>query len=382
MTASSGPPRTLPPASSGIAGLDPALGGGFLWGDNVIWRCTDAEVLARIYGAIGPPSRDAGYALLTVEGGRLAQGGGRTDGPDALLSDLERTVPERSPAVVLFEPFAAMAQRWGTAEAAGFYERCCPALLDMGAVAYWAMGPGEEPFATLTDEMAQCIVEIDGDVLRITKAEGRQPARAGTVLRLAEAAGEIVAEPPAAAQLVAEALTRLRREHGLAQSELARLAGVSQSAVSQAERGQHSLSLDTVLRLAANLGTSLDELLGVRRDGRPTHLLGRHRLGSGPGARVIVDAPQLPSRVVVVEVAPHGTTRLGRAQAVLPATVCVASGLVEARLASTAAVLRPGEAAVVPDGRVESLRNLSDEPAVAFVVYGAPGSDASAQPQS
>ena len=30
------------------------------------------------------------------------------------------------------------------------------------------------------------------------------------------------------------------------------------------------------------------------------------------------------------------------------------------------------------EGRVESLRNLSDQPAVAFVVYGAPGSDPSA----
>ena len=48
---------------------------------------------------------------------------------------------------------------------------------------------------------------------------------------------------------------------GSAQSELAQLAGVSASAISQAERGQRGLSLQTLLDLSARLDITIDELL-------------------------------------------------------------------------------------------------------------------------
>src|SRR5262249_31213999 len=53
---------------------------------------------------------------------------------------------------------------------------------------------------------------------------------------------------------------RLRRD--LSQSDLARLAGVSPSAISQVERGERGLSLETLMALSGRLNVTLDELLG------------------------------------------------------------------------------------------------------------------------
>jgi len=59
----------------------------------------------------------------------------------------------------------------------------------------------------------------------------------------------------------------------LSQAELASLAGVSASAISQVERGRRGLSLETLLDLSARLNVTLDELL--RGDEAPGYRLAR-----------------------------------------------------------------------------------------------------------
>jgi len=56
------------------------------------------------------------------------------------------------------------------------------------------------------------------------------------------------------------AACRLRRD--LSQSDLARLAKVPPSAISQVERGERGLSLETLMALSGRLNITLDELLG------------------------------------------------------------------------------------------------------------------------
>lgn len=68
---------------------------------------------------------------------------------------------------------------------------------------------------------------------------------------------------------VGQRLGRLRRERGLTQAELAQALDVPQSYISRYERGVLRLHADLIIRSAAILRTSADELLGLTpaRDG-------------------------------------------------------------------------------------------------------------------
>jgi DNA-binding XRE family transcriptional regulator len=56
---------------------------------------------------------------------------------------------------------------------------------------------------------------------------------------------------------IAEQVSARRRELGLSQQELARLVGTTQSAVARLERGARPPRIDTLLRIAAALESSL-----------------------------------------------------------------------------------------------------------------------------
>jgi transcriptional regulator with XRE-family HTH domain len=67
----------------------------------------------------------------------------------------------------------------------------------------------------------------------------------------------------------AELLVEAREQAGLSQSELAKLAGTSQSAVARLERGQVSPSLATLRRLARAAGFDVQVSLAPRPTGDP-----------------------------------------------------------------------------------------------------------------
>ncbi len=213
--------------------------------------------------------------------------------------------------------------------------------------------------------MTQCVVILHDGRMRVAKAEGRPPGIEGSVFRYrVEDGSPVLAAAPAAARL-GTALKAVRTTRGLSQSALARLAGVSPSAISQAERGQRGLSLDTLLDLSAKLNITLDELLRgevvpgyrlVRRDDPWTGSAGGPIPSSttpGPacGPTSSGSAPGIGDAHIV-----HKGVEL----------VTVATGLVQVRLSGGQPVLRGGEALLADSSRIEGWRNLSDREALVF----------------
>ena len=155
---------------------------------------------------------------------------------------------------------------------------------------------------------------------------------------------------------------------GINQSELARLAGVSPSAISQAERGQRGLSLETLLELTGKLGITLDELL--RGEVAPGYRLARRH---DPLARTegkplpLLDDAASGLRAYSVRLPPRGSGAPGLAHAGIE-VIAVATGLVQIVLTTGRPVLREGEAILVEHSRVTGWRNLGEREARLFWV--------------
>ena len=69
-------------------------------------------------------------------------------------------------------------------------------------------------------------------------------------------------------EVIGNRLARLRKERSLSQQELATILKVSQSNVSDYERGHLRLHADVIVTLARVLNVSTDELLGVESSPR------------------------------------------------------------------------------------------------------------------
>ena len=75
-----------------------------------------------------------------------------------------------------------------------------------------------------------------------------------------------------------ERVARLRREKGLTQEDLAERLGVTQPVVSDYERGRLRLHGELIVQLAQILGTTADEILGLKASGRSSTALRNRRL--------------------------------------------------------------------------------------------------------
>src|SRR3954469_23635244 len=273
-------------ASTGVAPLAAALHG-LYWGDNVVWETEQQAAVEPFYAALAGERHAhdlAAYVTLTraPEDVAAAYPGfevidARPGRPLGRAAPLLQTVYERCDraerSLLLFDPLDEMADRWGTDTARAFFVRCCPHLLEVGAIAYWSVGHGA-PLAKLRREIAevtQCVFALSEDRLRIAKAEARGPGVEGSVFRMRVEDGRPVLEAAPAAARLGTALRAVRTQRNLSQSDLARLLGISPSAVSQAERGRRGLSLETLLDACTKLDLTLDELL--RGDVNPGYRL-------------------------------------------------------------------------------------------------------------
>ncbi|MDQ3874332.1 MAG: helix-turn-helix domain-containing protein, partial [Actinomycetota bacterium] len=168
---------------------------------------------------------------------------------------------------------------------------------------------------------------------------------------------------------IGTALRATRTQRQLSQSDLARLAGVSPSAISQAERGQRGLSLETLLELTGRLGTTVDELL--RGDVVAGYRLGRRhhpRTRRGDSAHQplpLLDDPAAGLRAYLVHLPPRqsGSPHIAHKGIEL---VAVANGLVQVILANGRPVLRRGEVLLVEATSVEGWRNLGPSEVTLF----------------
>ena len=71
-----------------------------------------------------------------------------------------------------------MARAWGADATRAFFSRCCPFLLEVGAIAYWSMSARTSLPAVrdTVESVTQCVLRVDERSVRVVKAEGRARA--------------------------------------------------------------------------------------------------------------------------------------------------------------------------------------------------------------
>ncbi len=366
--------------STGVPDLDVLLGG-LIGGDNMVWVSSNADVLDHIERAFLQDGSRRGEPCLYVSASApkakvQAKVGTHCDVVDARprsrLADpvvLEQTLLEAAmaaPTRIVLDGLDAFVQRWGHKKALGFFSRVCPRLFDLGSIAYWRGSRQQlgSRFLEGVGKVTQCVLEITRDQLRVVKAEGRGAALQGRLVRLHTTNGTIHLENERALGRLGEGLRRLRKERHLTQGDLARLAGVSPSAISQAEASHRGLSLDTLLTLSESLGVGLDELL-VNEPATDYVLARRDGSGTGAANAALLDDPSAGLRAYLVRLRPGATGSPPIAHKGVE-LVLVANGLVQIDLGSATPVLRAGDAALATKVPVVGWRNLSAEPARLF----------------
>ena len=367
-------------ASTGIAELDRALDG-LYWGDNVVWvwEAGEASSQGLVYDAIAQRHEDfdkSGYVVASSDPAEVekrwpwiepldARRGTPLSSPRSLLDAIRHfCAPARNP-LVLFDSLEELSNRWGMQTASDFFGRCCPMLLDLGAIAYWSV-PGASHYRSLhrdIEQITQCIIVVGEGRLRISKAEGRPPGTQGQLFRYSVQDGTPKLQPALAAARVGAALRSYRLRRELSQSDLARLAEVSPSAISQVERGERGLSLETLLALSRRLNITLDELLGG--EVTPDYRIGRrHGAGSATAGTVmpLLDDAEAGMRAYLISL-PRSATVEAPFTHKGAELVGVVSGLVQVVLGSGRPVLRRSETLLASRRRIDAWRNVGESEA-------------------
>jgi transcriptional regulator with XRE-family HTH domain len=210
------------------------------------------------------------------------------------------------------------------------------------------------------------VLRVDERSVRVAKAEGRGERVRGSVLHWREEDGHLILEPADVIARVAASLRAVRRARELSQHDLAQLAGVTASAISQAERAERGLSLATLARLSTALGLTIDDLL----HGEDPDL---YRIGRRPdeprrgveGTTTLLGDPSSELRVDLVHLKPRGTGRPAEQQNGT-GVVAIANGLVQIQIGPQTPAVRVGEVLVADSDRVEGWRNIGQSEAFLF----------------
>lgn len=368
----------MEPVGTGFESIDTALGG-LITGDNVVWLTGDDALYHTLSeGFVGKATRGGGRCLYVDFGGGSFDGDPRVDRIDAsarsrlgrpspLADELERRVRSEHPACLVVDRLSRVARRWRRGDPANFFARVCPAMLQAGVTAYWQIDDTlGRTFVDQVRQITQCLLDVRSGRLRVLKAEGRPDALQGIAYRLHVEDGDVHVESAPAGGRLARGMAGIRQQLGLTQHELAAVAGVTPSAISQAEAGTRGLSLDTVVTIADRLDVSVDRLLGasVARSYR----LARHdRARRLAGGQVIALAPDstVGMRVYLVE--------LDAMEEAGPpfehrgiATIAVLRGLMQVDVDEDRPVLRAGDVLIADTDSVKAWRNLRPEPAACY----------------
>ncbi len=350
---------------TGLPGLDAILGG-LIPGDNVVWvaeRQGAYEVAERAFLAearregrsatvvttLAPPAPAPGDGVEVID----ARPGQPAGTPAALAAEIEQRARRDGSQSFVIDDVLTLAVRWGKPTALSFFSRMCPTLLEAGSLAYWRIPRAcGDRFLDAVRQVTQCVLDVRGSQLHVVKAESRPASVQGLLVKVVVSGDDLVVERSSASGRLALALGRLRRDRHLTQAQLAGLAGVTASAISQAEAGTRGLSLDTLVGLADRLGVSLDDLLHGAP--QPGYLLARHdrRRISRPGTIPLFDDPALGVRAYLVLLAPEmaGQPHVKhKGQEV----IAVHRGLVQVTVGSDTPVLRAGDSVLATRDAVQ-----------------------------
>ena len=364
---------------SGIEDLDQILGG-LLAGDNVVWVTDERELflqVERLMLAATPPGERTVHVSCSESKAQVqarlgkevvvldARARSRLSDP-VLLEQTIVTEAKNGATRIAIDGLAPLARQWGLERAVAFFRRVCPRLFDLGAIAYWRVSRTKLGNAAIDEirKVTQCVFELSPKQLRIVKAEGHSALVQGRLFRVSVDADAIHLHAERALGRLAEGLRAVRSERNLSQADLARLAEVSPSAISQAEGGLRGLSLDTLLTLTGALGVGLDSLL--QHEERPDYLLARRARGAELGeSRFLLDDPAAGLRVYLVNLAAgeHGSPPVAHKGTEL---LLVARGLVLVELGDSSPAMRAGDAVLATKVPILSWRNLSPDPSVLF----------------
>ena len=368
--------------STGVSSLYAVLGGWLLAGDNLVWFGGGKGLhiaLQRAYFAAAPQgvecvhvtTREAPEAVAAALGGSIRVLDARPGGPFADPLRLEDAVLERgrAGAWVVVDHLDDLVRRFGPERALALFSRVCPQLFDAGTMCYWRAGTGSRGIRDGIRGVTQCVLEVADDRLRVDKAEGRALVQ-GRIYRIGRTDDEVEIGAERAIGRLAEGLRRLRGVRRLSQSDVARIAGVSPSAISQAESGQRGLGLDTVLAIAEGVGVGLEELLALGSN--PGYVIARRdRTPARRGVTPLLDDSTGGIRAYLVILGPGEsgappTTHKG------PEIVVVGDGLIQLDLGTETPVMRAGDAVLVTSVAVVAWRNLLGRPARFFWILRDP----------
>jgi transcriptional regulator with XRE-family HTH domain len=367
---------------TGVEDLDELLSG-LIPGDNVVWASDDSRVFDSPESRFFAEARRQGVERFYVTTAPDPAALRARLGPDVSILDarpghsladpatLEQTIIRRasaSPMVCLaIDGLGELHRRWGGPRALAFFSRVCPRLFDIGAIAYWRAPLPALPrkFLDQVRQLTQCVLEAASGHLKVVKAEGRPGSVQGRLMRLTlDAGGRIRLHSEQALGRLGRGLERIRQQRHLSQADLARLAGVTPSAISQAEAGRRGLSLDTLCRLAERLGVSVDDLLSTVPP--PGYVVARRDRGGVTAAQTpLLDDPERGLRAYLIRLEPgeQGSPPIPHKGAEL---LLVAAGLVQVQLGSETPVMRSGDAVLATQVPVAAWRNLSATPARLF----------------
>lgn len=359
--------------TSGIPSLDDLLGG-LSAGDNVVWVGDRPDLHDFIESAfLGADQKRSTLVLLSEEATRvpISDGVDVVDGrPGRDLADpvlLEREILRRGSepgARIVVNDLDTLVRRLGAQAAFGFFARTCPRLFDRGGIAYWrASRQRSSRILESVQRVTQCVIDHTGGRLRVVKAEGR-PRVAGRIFDIEIDKESLRMDEVRALSRLADGLRRLRVSRGLTQTDIAGLAGVSPSAISQVESGQRGLNLDTLLTLAAALNVSIDDLLGYQPD--PGYVVARRdRIPARRGLVPLLDDPEAGLRAYLVVLGPGESGDPGSVHKGAE-LILVGSGVVQLLLNEETPVLRAGDALLVTTDAIHGWRNLLPETARLF----------------
>ena len=368
--------------STGAPALDRVLGGLYR-GENVVWQ-VDGVSAAPFYHAIlrleqafdasqwiavsPEPSRLVSeFAQLAIVG---TSPGGATVEPGDLLREVRRRCAAGKRNLLLFESLDTMVRAWGPELTRGFFARCCPLVLEAEAIAYWSMDLRRTPAAIrdTVEAVTQCVLRLDRHSVCVANAEGRDQSVRGSLLHWRsdeEGQGPVLSEAEVSGR-VAASLRALRRSRKISQRQLAEMAGVTASAVSQAERAERGLSLSTLVRLSSNLELTLDDLL--QGEDPSTYRIGRRLKDPRHGpetAITLLDGIASSVRIDLV----HLRAFEGGAPIECQGgqgIVAVSDGLVQVEVGDHTPAIRAGEVLLADCAQVDGWRNLGDREAILF----------------
>lgn len=356
---------------TGFDGIDAALGG-LVSGDNVVWLGDDEELYRRLVAGL---VRAAGSNGLLVDFGGRPTGDADVAVIDAgptspfrtavpLADELERRVRADPPGYLVVDGLGRVVRRWGIEAVSAFFARVCPAMLDAGVTAYWSIDSMlGRSFTDHVRQITQCLLDVRGGRLRVLKAEGRADALQDITYQLQISDDDLVVDSPPAGGRLARGLSAVRQQFGLTQQELATVAGVTPSAISQAESGVRGLSLDTVIAIADRLEITTDRILsaGTTR----SYTLARHdrsRQLANRSVTALASDSTIGLRAYLIDLAP-GEESAPPFDHRGVAMVAPLRGLVQVVLDDDRPVLRPGDVLTVERGGVRAWRNLRTSPA-------------------